>query len=181
MIFPNQVYAFEPSVLNLKWLAKNIALNDVADKITIIPVPLTATNGIATFRLSSLDEGGALSAFGVEFGHDGLPLATQMRYEMLGLSLDFMFASGMLPDAPSTIKIDVDGIEHLVLQGAVSVLRNESLRSVLVEVDESFGRLSHEVEQVLEDAGLRFREKKHGELFESGKFATTYNQVWVGE
>ena len=35
-----QVYAFEPSVFNLELLAKNVYLNSLSDKVTIISLPL---------------------------------------------------------------------------------------------------------------------------------------------
>ena len=37
---------------------------------------------------------------------------------------------------PNYIKIDVDGLEHLILRGATSALKNKNLLSVMVEVDE---------------------------------------------
>lgn len=178
-LFQTPVYAFEPSVLNLKWLARNIALNRVSDRIVVVPIPLTDSNGVASFRLSSLAEGGALSSFGVNFGHDGQPHESKMQYEMLGLTLDFLVESGAIPEPPSMIKLDVDGIEHLILSGSLSVLRQPSLRSVIVEVDESFKQLSSDVSRILSESGLRFREKRHGVLFETGEFANTYNQIWV--
>ena len=178
-LFSNQVYAFEPSVLNLKWLTKNISLNDVTDRVVVVPIPLAASNEVAAFRLSNLSEGGALSSFGIETGHDGQQLETQMRYQMLGFSLDFLVSHEVIPYPPSVMKLDVDGIEHLILAGSVSVLSCPSLRSVLVEVNESFGQQDHEVSRILKEAGLRFREKRHSEVFDVGEFSSTYNQIWV--
>lgn len=180
-LFPDPVYAFEPSVLNLKLLARNISLNGVEDRVVVVPLPLTASNGVAPFRLSSLDEGGALSSFGVNYGHDGQHLETQMQYEMLGFSLDFLVSCGAISDLPSIIKLDVDGIEHLILSGSMSVLSQPSLRSVLVEVDESFDQQHHEVLRMLSEAGLRFREKRHAEIFDTGRFSRSFNQIWTRE
>jgi FkbM family methyltransferase len=177
--FPSPVFSFEPSVLNLAQLAKNITLNEVADRIVIVPIPLTTMNQVAPFRMSSLQEGGALSSFGAEFGHDGQPLVPLMQYDMLGLSLDFMVGSGVLPEPPSIMKIDVDGIEHYVVRGAEKVLSSPSLRSVLIEVDEGFQELALEVTQRLTAAGLVFKEKRHGRIFDTGEFSNTFNQVWV--
>lgn len=176
--FTSQVFSFEPSVLNLGQLAKNITLNETADRIVIVPIPLTATNQVAPFRMSSLQEGGALSSFGADFGHDGQPLVPLMQYDMLGLSLDFMVSSGVVP-APSIMKVDVDGIEHYILRGAENVLRMPTLRSVLIEVDEDFGELADEVAARLTAAGLVFKDKRHGRIFDSGEFSHTFNQVWV--
>ena len=35
------VIAFEPSIFNLEFLARNINLNHVADRVSIVPLPLS--------------------------------------------------------------------------------------------------------------------------------------------
>jgi len=178
-LFPTRCYAFEPSVLNLGLLARNITLNSVTNQVVVVPIPLTASNQVAPFCLSSLAEGGALSSFGVDFGNDGRPLDVKMQYDMLGMSLDFIVSTGVVPEPPSIMKLDVDGIEHLVLMGAREVLAASTLRSVLVEVDETFEDLATSVAAILTEAGLRFKEKRHGTIFESGEFSGSFNQIWV--
>lgn len=178
-LFPNQVYAFEPSALNFGQLAKNIALNKMSDQIVAMPIPLTSKNMVASLTMSNTTEGGALSTFGATFGHDGLPLVEKMSYQMPGYSLDFITDSGIIPELPSLLKIDVDGIEHLVLEGAHSVLRSPSLRSILIEVDEQFQELASGVSHQLLGAGFKLEAKRHSEMFETGKFASSFNQIWV--
>ena len=75
--------------------------------------PLADTTGIASFINGSADEGGALSAFKVDYGHDGKPMNSDIKYNMLGFSLDDLFKN-ILTETPSLIKIDKDGIEHLI-------------------------------------------------------------------
>ena len=129
---PGKVYAFEPSALNLGLLARNVSGNALAGRIVIVPIPLTAVNQVAAFHLSMVDEGGAMSTFGADYGHDGRPLKAVMDYETVGVSLDFLIDSGIIPDLPTMMKIDVDGIEHLVLRGSVGVLASPILRTVLI-------------------------------------------------
>jgi hypothetical protein len=52
------VMAFEPSVLNLELLAKNIYINDLVDKVTIVPLPLAEKLSFSTLNMSALDWGG---------------------------------------------------------------------------------------------------------------------------
>ena len=174
-----RVYAFEPSALNLRLLSLNVSDNGLTSQIVIVPSPLTESNEIASFHLSMLDEGGSMSTFGRDFGHDGSRLQTVLEYDTIGLTLDFMLASGLVSQPPSLMKIDVDGIEHLILRGAKSVLANESLRSILIEVNEDFRELAREVRQILEMAGFEMMERDHSEMFEHGAFSRTFNQVWV--
>ena len=178
-LYSDQVYAFEPSVFNLGILAKNVYANSMSDRINVIPIPLSSKDQIAELRMSGTEEGGALSSFGVSFGHDGRSLDTQMIYRMPGLSLDSMLASKMISELPSLIKIDVDGIEHLILSGASLTLRAPTLVSVLVEVNDEFRELASEVARHLTEAGFALEGKYHAEMFDSGQFATSFNQIWV--
>lgn len=176
---PGRVYAFEPSAFNLRLLSLNISDNHLASRIVIVPSPLTERNGIASFQLAMLDEGGSMSTFGQDFGHDGSPPKSVLEYDTIGMSLDFMLTSGLLSEPPSLIKIDVDGIEHLILRGAREALNTPSLRSVLIEVNEDFHDLAQEVCRILEAAGFRMMEREHADMFDQGDFSRTFNQVWM--
>ena len=173
------VYAFEPSVLNLGLLAKNISINDLSDRVVIVPNPLTSENQVAPFHLSMLDEGGSMSTFGAETGHDGAALQTQLAYATAGMALDFMVEQGLIPQPPKMIKIDVDGIEHLILRGAAKVLALPGLQTVLIEVNDDFKVLATEVGHHLQRAGFTLVERRHSDMFTNGIFASTFNQVWV--
>ena len=174
------VYSFEPSVFNLRQLAKNISINELSERITIVPNPLSESTGIAKFINGSADEGGALSAFGVEYGHDGEPIISDINYSVLGFSLDDMFEKSVLTEKPSLIKIDVDGIEHLILKGAAKTLKSEELKSLFIEVNDDFKEQANQVKDVLESAGFVLKEKRHSEMLEgSERFGRTYNQIWV--
>lgn len=170
-------YSFEPSVFNLKLLAKNINLNGCQDQIRIVSNPLTSSNSFADFNLQNTDEGGALSSFGVDYGQDGKKLKVQTAYSTLGFSLDYLIEQNIIKDVPNTIKIDVDGIENLILRGAEKVLSNPICQSVLIEVDDSFLELASEVEIILKDAGFTLIEKKSAEIYQVGK-NMTLNQIW---
>ena len=62
------VYAFETPVFDLSILAKNVYENSLQDRIKIITNPLSEKNKFANFTLSSIEEGGARSVFGVVKG-----------------------------------------------------------------------------------------------------------------
>ena len=174
------VYSFEPSVFNLKQLAKNISVNSLSERITIIPNPLSQKTGIAKFINSNSDEGGALNAFGVAFGHDGKKIEKKIEYSVFGFALDDLLEQGVINEPPSLIKIDVDGIEHLILAGATKTLTEATCRSVFVEVNDDFSHQAEQVSQLLRNAGFSLLEKRHSEDVENSiKFGRTYNQIWV--
>ena len=41
-------------------------------------------------------------------------------------------------EIPNYIKIDVDGIEHLILEGAEMFLKDKKVKSILVEINENY-------------------------------------------
>ena len=79
---------------------KNININDLQDKISIISNPLTDDIQFADFKLSSTDEGGALSSFGVEFDQNGNVFEGAFSYKTLGYTLDFYLSKEFLLRCP---------------------------------------------------------------------------------
>jgi len=172
------VYSFEPSVFNLRQLAKNISINQLSERITLVSNPLSESTGIAKFINGSADEGGALSAFGVKYGFDGEPIISDITYSVLGFSLDDMFEKSVLTEKPSLIKIDVDGIEHLILKGATEILKSKELKSLYIEVNDDFVEQAHQVKNILKSAGFALKDKRKSEMA-TGRFGKTYNQIWL--
>lgn len=165
-----KVYAFEPSVFNLEILARNIYINNLQNSITIIPIPMSNMIDENLFQMTSTQWGGALSTFGASIDQNGNPIKDIFEYKILGTSIDEMLKTFQLKN-PDYIKIDVDGIEHLILAGASEVLLK--VRSVLIEIDDNFIEQTEKSKILLEKAGLV--------LFKKCKIDSTsqYNQWWV--
>jgi len=169
-----RVYSFEPSPFNLRQLAKNIVVNDVGELITIVPFPLSNETKISKFTIGSYHEGGALSAFGVNYGHDGNQLKSEIVMDVPGMCLDRFVSSEWMVEPPGLMKLDVDGIEHLILEGAGALLEDECLKSIYVEVNDLFEQQAESVGNRLRGAGFKLREKRQSE-----EGLETYNQIWV--
>lgn len=167
MKFDNNVFAFEPSLFNLQILAKNIYINNLSDQIIIIPNPVSETNVVADFNLSSIEDGSAHSTFKEEWDQKGGLLNVNFKYKTLGLSLNHLFEHNLIT-IPSIMKIDVDGIEHLILNGANKLLGNECLVSILVEVHSEFSRLKESIKAQLLKYHFKF---DHAQ-------SSMENQIW---
>ena len=169
------VYAFEPSVFNLEILTKNIFLNQLSNNVTIVPFPLTDKLKETEFKMTSADWGASVSTFGQDYKHDGTKLKREFNYKMLGLSMNDC-VNVLKMKRPDYIKMDVDGIEHLILEGGNQILKKT--KSILVEVDENFITQVERTKKYLTEAGLKLTEKKHSDLIEKSKFKSVFNQIW---
>jgi FkbM family methyltransferase len=168
-----RVFSFEPSVFNLELLARNIFLNKLQHLITIVPVALSNQLSENLFRMSSTQWGGALSTFGENIDQDGNEFKEVFEYKTVGLTMEQAVDLLKLP-LPQYIKMDVDGIEHFILQGGTKVLQN--VKSVLVEINDEFTEQSELSAKLLSNAGLIL----HKKCFEGVESRLRqYNQWWV--
>ena len=95
-----------------------------------------------------------------KFDFEGNDIANKVMnsYSTFGMSLDELINEFNI-NIPKYIKIDVDGIEHLILDGARDLLSNNKLKSVLVEINENFIDQTQKVNEIMKNAGFKLREK----------------------
>ena len=172
-----KVYAFEPSFLNLELLSKNVFLNNLTDSIYILPFALTNKMGIQNFKLTSIEQGGALSTFGENYGWDGKTIPSIFNFNTFGLTMDEAINLLKIP-LPDYLKIDVDGIEHLILEGGEDCLTK--IKSVLIEINDDFIEQSSVTNTLLKQKGFKLQAKLHADEFNKNSlFCNTYNQIWI--
>ncbi len=171
-----KVFAFEPSVFNIELLARNIYNNDITDRVTIIPLPLFESVSENSLNMTSTNWGGALSTFAETYGQDGREMQKIFEFKTVGLSLEDAISLLKIPP-PNYIKMDVDGIEHLILKGGTHILKK--VKGVLIEIDESFQKQFLDSSQFLKDAGLVMIEKFNADKSGNPAFINCYNQIWV--
>lgn len=167
--------SFEPSVFNLEILARNIALNNLGDSVSIVPFALSDNNGLNGMKFTSTEWGGALSAFGVDFGQDGKEIQSEFFYRTAGMSADSVMVALSL-NAPRYMKIDVDGIEHLILSGAQKTL--QGIESILIEINDNFYEQASKAQDLLCSNGFSLVEKRQGPGISSSSRSQPFNQIW---
>ena len=136
-----KIFSFEPNFMNIYCQIKTCVKNKF---LNIFPMNL-AINNNNEFNFFKYDwlNNGSKGTFGEE-------LKTQMlnsdfsnpfkrgvssNIGILGISLDsLVYDYGI--DIPNYIKIDVDGNELLVLEGAKKLLREETVKEIFVEIDD---------------------------------------------
>jgi FkbM family methyltransferase len=127
------IYALEPGFSTFAALASNVLLNGAGDRIVALQLALGARTELTTMSYSSLRAGAASHRVGAPEVASAAPRQTIPAYRLDDLLRTF----GSRP--PTHLKIDVDGGELGVLQGAETALASGSIRSLLVEVDDVEG------------------------------------------
>ncbi|WP_157101744.1 FkbM family methyltransferase [Candidatus Pelagibacter sp. HIMB1321] len=175
-----QVISFEPSTNNLRVLSRNISINNLEKSIKIFTNPLTDNSKkFLMMQHNEFNEGGALNSFGANHNFEGKKFSFPMKYQLFGFSIKDILDNKFL-EIPDYIKIDVDGIEHLILSGAGEYLKNEKIKSVSVEINENFSQQFENVIDIMKKNNFVFIDKKqNNELKNSnGPFSKSFNYIF---
>lgn len=174
-----KIFSFEPSTSNLRVLSRNIFLNNLNEKIFISQFPLTnVKNVFLDINESEFIEGWSMNSFGTKKGYDGEEMKIKQKYKIFGTSIDNLIENDVL-DLPNYVKIDVDGIEHLILEGASKILSNKRLNSLSVELNEDYEQQYNKVIKIMRGFGFSLKQKKHDPIFDNNKkFSKIYNCVF---
>lgn len=134
-----KTYAFEPACANYAQLCRNVSLNGFEKLITAVPVALSDRTGIDALNYTTFLPGGALHTLHGDrrAASDG-PFKALFSQGILTFTLDTFVEQFNVP-IPTHVKLDVDGAEVRVLQGAARTLSHPAVRTVMVEVDEPKG------------------------------------------
>tara|TARA_A100001015_G_C14919852_1_gene683869 strand:+ start:28 stop:960 length:933 start_codon:yes stop_codon:yes gene_type:complete len=174
------VVSFEPSTSNLRVLSRNISINNLENKIKIFSNPLSNKNNkFLTMKESRFQEGSSFNNFGENFDFEGKEFKSKMNYQLVGNTIDYLINNQIL-SLPNYIKIDVDGIEHLILDGGKDCLINENVKSISVELNENFKDQFEAVMSIMKKCNFHISSKKHNDAYyEKEEFQKTYNYVFV--
>lgn len=114
------IIAFEPNPPNYGAASANFAENHV--KGFVLPVALSSRREVVRLEGDLIQAGPTSTTHG------------EAGYTVLAERLDDLVAERSLP-LPNLIKLDVDGAEKMVLEGAEGVLAHSGLRSIIFELD----------------------------------------------
>ena len=125
-----KVYAFEPEAENHALLSKNIALNN----LDAVAYCLAISDGLKVdkLHLSTREVGRSCHSFGEAVGPKLTPREGPIQGSF-GIAIDHLVKLGLPP--PNHIKVDVDGFEQKVIDGAKRTLQSPEMKSVLIELN----------------------------------------------
>lgn len=161
-------YCFEPEYSNLNVLKDNIVANDITNKVTIHSVAISNAVGLSKLNLQDLTTGAAAhteSKEPIDMTHEGYPVV--WAEGIATVSLDYI--SKELNVFPNALKIDTDGNEDKVLEGAALLLRDSRLRSLVIEMPDENEKGQY-CSRLLSEANFRL---------DWSDMENTRNQVWV--
>ena len=121
-------------------------------------------------------EGGAFNTFGEEINFEGKKINPKMEYKLYGTSINYILDKNILK-IPDYIKIDVDGIEHLILDGGRTYLNNIKIKEILIEINENFEEQYRSVFKIMSENNFVLKNKKRNEnLIDTNN--KTYNFIF---
>jgi FkbM family methyltransferase len=127
-------YSFEPESANYYYLNKNIYHNNLSNKIKAYNIALNDSNLLSVLNLSQFRPGAGDHNFNKELDANHKKFNSAFKQGMIGLSVDdFIYEWG--GETPNHIKIDVDGNEHIVINGMTNILKDMKLKTIAIEVN----------------------------------------------
>ena len=91
------------------------------------------------------------------------------KYQIFSTNIDQIIDNQIL-DVPDYIKIDVDGVEHLILKGGIKLLKNPKILEIQIEINENYLDQYNNVLKLMNECLFKFKEKKRNDL--SGYYKT---------
>ena len=172
--------AFEPSSSNLRVLTRNISINNFEKNIKVMPIPLNNKENIFEMMCEpKFVEGGALNSF-TNINFEGKKFTPMMKYNLFGTTMNFLIKNSIL-EIPDYIKIDVDGTEHLILEGGDEFLRDKKIKSLSIEINENFKEQYEKVLNLMKEYEFKILHQKHNNDFflKDDESTNTYNYIFI--
>jgi hypothetical protein len=127
---------------------------------------------------NSFEEGGAMNTFGENYDYNGNIFTSNHKYKIYGTSINYLLDNNILK-IPNYIKIDVDGIEHLILKGGNKYLSNPLIKSISIELNENFSEQFNEANKILKDNKFILKHKKRAEGYYEIEFNKIFNYIFI--
>jgi FkbM family methyltransferase len=160
------VFSVEPHLGNAVALMDNVMANQLQDQVSVLSMALSRSRSVIEFRYEEWDVGSAHSQLQNGDPMTAVPesVATELK---ASTSIDLLIEDKSIR-RPDFIKIDVDGIELAILEGASGLLRSgDRPRSVQVECEPD---TYAQIDEFMVDHGYRVVER-HPNMSSAKKIA----------
>ena len=175
-----KIISFEPSTSNTRTLSRNISINNLQNKISIFPLALSdKENIISYFNETKFCEGSSGSNFNNDIDYRGEIVKENQiknKYNLFGTSIDNLILNKILT-VPNYIKIDVDGIEHLILKGAENLLKNKNLKEFSIELNPTYVKQYEFINNIMEENNFKKVASLNDRLFFDKNYKLKKNDI----
>ena len=163
------LFCFEPEYSNLGLLKENILENKIGDRANLYSIGISDFKGLSHLHLQDTSKGAAAHTESKEViskTDEGYKVVWKEGIATTTLD-DFCDDAKVVPNC---IKIDTDGNELKILNGAKNILKNKDLRSLVIEMPHTQGEKGSHCEKILTANGFKLGWSKKDK---------TLNEVWV--
>ncbi len=170
------VIAIEPESQNYGLLNKNIYLNKLSDKITALNIGFSDKNGLESLFIPEFLAGSALNNMGENLNWKKERFKPDFKQDVISFTVD-SFINTFPQFSPTHLKIDVDGIERKIIEGARETLRNPRLRELMIELNTEL-KEDMDILEILNQSG--FKEVSRNNFSEAtAEYAKVFNFLFV--
>ncbi|MDX2234495.1 MAG: FkbM family methyltransferase [Hyphomonadaceae bacterium] len=146
-----RVVAFEPKAASYALLVDHLAMNGMGDRVAAYCLALADGRRLSSFRIDTTQAGGASNGLDDTPNQFGAGRSALVQ-SALTISID-EFQTLYGAPAPDHLKLDVDGIEGVILRGAATTLPR--VKTVMVEVEgDNLKHVAERIETPLFAAGF---------------------------
>lgn len=165
-----KVIAIEPESQNYAILNKNIYLNNLSDKIIALNIGFSDENCISVLYIPKFEAGMALNNLGDNTDWKKQRFTPDFKQAVVSYTIDSFLDNH--PDLfPTHLKIDVDGIERKIIDGAGNLLKDSRLRQIMIELNDALSE-DMEILKIFKESGFLLKSKYHSPIV-----ATDYQHV----
>lgn len=175
-----KVLAFEPLASNYYVLNMNIELNKLGDRVHAYCMAFADETACGVLNASSSAPGAAGCSFNEAIDDRGNTFVPSFTQGMLGFTVD-EFIEKYQPDFPNHLKIDVDGLESRIVNGAPKTLRDPRLKTISIELDANRPEYVEDVLGKIQAAGFVFVGKNRSTVIAPNSSINNYTFVRAEE
>jgi FkbM family methyltransferase len=169
----HRVFAFEPEAQNYFLLNQNVYLNSVSDRVTCLNIGFSNRTELTSLFLQKFEMGAAMNSVGIATDWQRQKFQPIFRQGVLSFRLDD-FLGGFGGQFPNYLKIDVDGLEREIIDGASNLLKSPRLKSVQIELNENL-ESDVELKKVFLERGFSISHREFAPTASDSKFQGIYN------
>lgn len=133
-IYKAKVFAFEPEPINYSILIKNIILNDLSDLVSSYPAGISDLDGFTNFYIQDNRAGGSNNTINQPLNFELKEMQYKHKISCISYKLNTLLKNKYISQ-PTHIKIDVDGLEYLIIENGLDAIKSSILKSLIIEIN----------------------------------------------